>query len=428
MPTLTARTLFTDIGSVAYPVITVDAAGQITDISSDPTLTTQSILTQTFLDIHIHGAAGSDVMQATPAGFRAIGRFLASHGTGHYLPTTVTASVDTTLAALDRIATEIEQPTPEAEAIPIGIHLEGPFLSHLRRGVHAPDLLQPASIALFDRFQQAARGHIKLLTCAPELPGACEMIAYAVAQGVRVSMGHTNATAAEAAAGIAAGASSATHTFNGMRPLDHREPGILGTVLDDQSLYAEIVCDGVHVTPTLVRLWQRLKGDRALLITDAMSATGMPDGAYELAGLPVTRRRRQGHPHQQIPETIAGSVLTLDRAVENFQSFTGCTFEQAIRAATLATRRHARPLVPRPRRSPRPTSISSPPQATSKPPTSRAAASPPSRLEQGPTRHALCCLPVGICICSIRVTSCDSTPASPAAAASKSRMLSVATS
>ncbi len=333
MSTLNARTLFTDIGSVAYPAVTFNPAGLITDISTDPSLHSQSVLTQTFLDIHIHGAAGFDVMSATPAGFSAIGRFLASRGTGHYLPTTVTASVDSTLAALARIASAIEQPTNEAEATPIGIHLEGPFLSHLRRGVHATDLLQPASIALFDHFQQAARGHIKLLTCAPELPGACEMIAYAVAQGVRVSMGHTNATAAEAEAGIAAGACSATHTFNGMRPLDHREPGILGTVLDTQKLYAEIVCDGVHVTPTLVRLWQRLKGAHALLITDSMSATGMPDGTYELAGLPVTVAGGKATLTSN-PDTIAGSVLTLDRAVENFQAFTGCTFEQAIRAAT----------------------------------------------------------------------------------------------
>ena len=123
-----------------------------------------------------------------------------------------------------------------------------------------------------------------------------DLIAYAVQQKIRVSLGHTNATAAETEAAIAAGATSATHTFNAMRPLDHREPGVLGTVLDDQSLFAELICDGIHVAPALVRLWLRLKQDHAILITDGISATGMPDGQYTLAGLPVTLATSPGGP------------------------------------------------------------------------------------------------------------------------------------
>ena len=333
MPTLTARTLITAIGTVEYAVIEVDGAGLITDISSDPTLRTESILAPTFLDVHIHGAAGHDVMDCSPSGLGEVQRFLARRGTGHYLPTTVTASIDATLHALEALAGAIERPTPGDEATPIGIHLEGPFLSHAKRGVHLTELLQQPSIALFERFQQAAHGHIRLMTVAPELPGALEMIAYASAQGVRGSLGHTNATAAEAAAGISAGATSATHTFNAMRSMDHREPGVLGVVLNDQSLYAELICDGIHVAPAMVRMWLRLKGERAILMTDGISATGMPDGPFVLAGVPITVADGKASV-TAAPGTLAGSVLTMDRAVANLQAFTGCALETAVRAAS----------------------------------------------------------------------------------------------
>jgi len=333
MPTLTARTLITATTTIPHPVIELNDAGEILSIASDPTITSDRILTPTFLDIHIHGAAGEDVMHANPSGLAQIQKFLARKGTAHYLPTTVTAPIDETLRALEALANAIESETPPDQAKPIGIHLEGPFLSHAKRGVHPTELLQPPSIELFTRFQQAARGHIRLLTLAPETDGALALIQYATTQGVRVSLGHTNATAAEALAAIAAGATSATHLFNAMRPLDHREPGVVGTVLDTEALFADLICDGIHVARELVRLWLRLKDGHAILITDAIAATGMPDGQYTLANLPVTvangRCSLTAH-----PETLAGSVLTLDRAVQNLQAFTGCTLDLATRCAS----------------------------------------------------------------------------------------------
>ena len=333
MPTLTARTLITAIGTVEYAVIEVDSAGVITDISSDASVRSETILTPTFLDVHIHGAAGHDVMDCSPEGLGEVQRFVALRGTGHYLPTTVTASLDDTLRALNFLGSAIEAPPKGDEAIPIGIHLEGPFLSHAKRGVHLPELLQQPSIELFEQFQQAARGHIRLVTVAPELPGALEMIAHATAQGVRVSLGHTNATASEAIAGIAAGAASATHTFNAMRAMDHREPGVAAVVLDDQNLYAELICDGIHVAPMMVRLWLRLKGERAILMTDGISATGMPDGPYVLAGVPITVANGKASV-TNAPGTLAGSVLTMDRAVANLCEFTACGLEVAVRCAS----------------------------------------------------------------------------------------------
>lgn len=281
-----------------------------------------------FFDVHIHGAAGHDVMEATSPALDKIGRFLASRGTAAYLATTVTASLDSTLRALDGLANEIAKLPEPGRARPLGIHLEGPFLSHEKRGVQPAEHLLAPSVATFDRMIDAGRGHVRLITIAPELPGADELIKHATARGVRVSVGHSNATAAETRGAISAGAVSATHTFNAMRALDHREPGILGTVLTSDEIYAELICDGIHSKPEMIRLWWKAKGPRrGILVTDAMSAAGMPDGEYQLGGFAVEvqdgRAMARG--------VLAGSVLTLDRALSNFVKFTGAGVEDGLR-------------------------------------------------------------------------------------------------
>jgi N-acetylglucosamine-6-phosphate deacetylase len=281
-----------------------------------------------FFDVHIHGAAGHDVMEATTQALETMGTFLASRGTSAYLATTVTASLDATLRALDGLANEIAKLPQPGRARPLGIHLEGPFLSHEKRGVQPAEHLLAPSIATFDRLIEAGHGHVRLMTLAPELPGATELAAHATSQGVRVSVGHSNATAAETRAAIAAGAVSATHTFNAMRPLDHREPGILGTVLTTDTLFSELICDGIHTEPEIVRLWWRAKGpERAILVTDAMAAAGMPDGEYQLGGFPVQVKDGRATARG----VLAGSVLTLDRALSNFVQFTGATIDQGLR-------------------------------------------------------------------------------------------------
>ena len=334
--TLTARKLLTATGEIAYPVITVED-GLIRDlVTGDPNASSDT-LAAPFLDIHVHGACTHDFMAATPREIGEVGRFLARHGVGHYLPTTVTSPLDLTLRALDTLAGVIDA-TPghhpadgQHAAVPVGIHLEGPFVSHIKRGVHPAACILEPSVALFERFQQAARGHIRLMTLAPELPNALELIEHATRSGVRVTMGHSNATGAQTLAAIAAGASSSTHLFNAMRPLDHREPGIVGTILDRDDVYAEAICDGVHVHPAVVRLWLKAKGeDRAILVTDGMSATGMPDGTYMLGDFPVEVRDGvclSG-------STLAGSILTMDQAVQNLQAFTGASLTVAVRLAS----------------------------------------------------------------------------------------------
>ena len=344
---LKARRLITADGVVEWPLVAVDGDGLIEGIEVGEAGAEATTLTAAFFDVHVHGAAGHDVMEGSAEALGQVGGFLATCGVAHYLATTVTAPVERTLRALEGIATAIEASEPAATfaAKVAGIHLEGPFLSHAKRGVHPPGDLQQPSVALFARMQEAARGHIRLMTIAPEVPGALELIAFATAAGVRVSLGHSGATAAETRAGIAAGAASATHTFNAMRRLDHREPGIAGVVLDAEELYAELICDGVHVAQEFVRMWLRAKGEeRAILVTDGISATGMPDGEYMLGGLAVTVRDGRCLLASDLAtgvETLAGSVLTMDRAVSNLQAFTGASLATAVQ---LASRNPARML------------------------------------------------------------------------------------
>jgi len=339
---VTAERLLTGSGVVDQPVIVIED-GRVVSIASRAEGDTPAenggrtldfagaTLAPAFFDVHIHGAAGHDLMEATPEALCTVGAFLASRGTGSYLATTVTAPMDATLRSLSGLARLIAQDPVAGIARPIGIHLEGPFLSHAKRGVHPPDLLLAPDIAVFDRLFEAAEGWVRLMTLAPELPAAAELAAHATARGVRVSLGHSNATAAEARAAIAAGAVSATHTFNAMRPLDHREPGILGTVLTTDSLFAELICDGIHNTPEMARIWWKCKGpQRAILITDAMSAAGMPDGEYRLGGFSV----QVANGVASMGDVLAGSTLTLDRALENFLRFTGAKLDEGLRLLT----------------------------------------------------------------------------------------------
>jgi len=287
-----------------------------------------------YIDMHIHGGAGHDVMRADADGLARFERSLASHGVGAYFPTTVTAPLDATLAALENLADIIEAASSREvsnRAVPLGIHLEGPFISHARRGVHPPANLVPPTIAIFERFWQAARGHIAIMTIAPELDGAIEVIEQAARRGVCVSLGHSDASLEDARAGARAGARHATHTFNAMRPLNHRDPGILGEVLTNAHLSADIIADGIHLDPAIVEIFLKAKGtENAILITDAISATDMPDGRYMLGGIEVEVKDGKCLADGK----LAGSVLTMDQAVRNVMQFAGWDLQQSVRLAS----------------------------------------------------------------------------------------------
>ncbi|MGA3103565.1 MAG: N-acetylglucosamine-6-phosphate deacetylase [Terriglobales bacterium] len=290
-----------------------------------------------YIDLHIHGSAGFDVMDEVPQALPAIESLLARHGVTAYFPTTVTASLDTTLGALERLARAIEdreQQAPAANpgrALPMGIHLEGPFISHVRSGVHPLEYLLAPTLPLFEQFWQAARGRIRMMTIAPELEGAPEVIAEAARRGVCVSLGHSDADLATTERGIAAGARHATHTFNAMRPLDHRKPGIIGGVLTDPRITADIIADGIHLDPAIVKLFASAKGpEQTVLITDGISATGMPDGRYHLGSFEVDVKDGKC----TLNGSLAGSVLTMDRAVRNLARYAEWPLPQAVAAAT----------------------------------------------------------------------------------------------
>jgi N-acetylglucosamine-6-phosphate deacetylase len=296
-----------------------------------------AILAPGLIDIHIHGGAGHDVMEGSDEGLAAIERMLAQHGVTSYCPTTVTGPLDATLKSLEALGKAVKRGQSNGgsgflRARPLGIHLEGPFLSHARRGIHLPLHLRPPSLGTFNQMWDTASGSISMLTIAPELDGALELIRNVSQRGVCVSIGHSNATLPQAVAGIEAGARHATHTFNAMRRLDHRDPGLLGAVLTHPALTADIIVDGLHVDPVIVDLFMRAKGvEGAVLITDGISATGMPDGTYKLGlyEVQVCGNRCESH------GKLAGSVLTLDRAVHNAMTFAALSFQNSLRMATL---------------------------------------------------------------------------------------------
>ena len=332
--------LATPSGLPADPLVTIEGA-HIVEVSTRSAREIvhldydfpEATITAGFLDIHFHGIAGQDVMNASPEGFQIIAHYLARAGVSRFLPTTVTASLDTTLASLERIAAYIEAAPLEGTSQAAGIHIEGPFLSHAKRGMHPAEHLLLPSPELLDRLWEAARGHIRLMTLAPELPGALETIKHAAALGIRSSMGHSMATQAEAIAGMQNGVVSATHTFNAMREFNHREPGILGVVLDRDDLYADLICDGFHVAPEAVRLWLKMKGpERAILITDCLSAAGKPNGTY-MAGDTIVHV--DGDACRTDTGVLAGSVITLERAVANLRKIAGAEVHSAARLASV---------------------------------------------------------------------------------------------
>src|SRR5580700_9038072 len=342
----TASRLYTPEQEIVNPLLVVED-GLISEVStrSEKEISRnislvdfgEAVLAPGFVDIHIHGGAGLDAMRAMPSELPRLGKFLTNHGVTGYFATTVAAPLDATCAALGRLADAIEAAATPADgdpvqARPLGIHLEGPFLSHKRRGVHPPENLLAPTVEIFERLWQAARGHVRVLTIAPEIPGAMEVIAEAAKRKVCVSIGHSDAEMPVAQAAVKAGARHATHTFNAMRPLDHRDPGIIGEVLSDERLSADIIADGIHLDPAIVELFLKAKGPgRAVLITDAISATGMPDGRYRLGTFEVEVKNGRCLADGK----LAGSVLTMDRAVRNVMHFAHWDLQQAIRLATL---------------------------------------------------------------------------------------------
>jgi N-acetylglucosamine-6-phosphate deacetylase len=289
-----------------------------------------------FVDVHIHGAGGHDVMEATPAALDCITSTVARHGTTSILATTVTAPVDETCKSLEGIAQYIrsheQQENTGLAAEILGIHLEGPFISKARRGVHPPDSIARPSVEILDKFRVASDGLIRILTVAPEIPGALELITAAVNNGIVAAIGHTDADYEQTRAAIQAGARHAVHFYNAMRPFSHRDPGVIGAILTEPDVTAEIIADGIHVAGPAIQVLLGTKGfDTVLVASDATAATGMRDGTFRLGNIEVTVkdgvcRNSEGK--------LAGSTLTLDRALRYIVAL-GVPLIDALRMATI---------------------------------------------------------------------------------------------
>jgi N-acetylglucosamine-6-phosphate deacetylase len=288
-------------------------------------------VTPGFIDPHIHGCGGVDVMDGTYEALNVVSRLLVRHGTTSFLPTTVSSPPDILIHAVEQIGASISEQFDGA--VPLGIHLEGPFISPSMRGTHKASNVLAPSIDLLDKCIRGSNHRIRLLTIAPELEGMDALLMFAQHFGMTLAMGHSNATFEQSKAAMAQGVCYAVHTFNAMRPLLHREPGITGAILSDDRVFAEIIADGIHVDDNVVRIFARSKGEsRILLVTDAISATDMPDGNYRLGGDVVSVvngicRDTEGR--------LAGSTLTQEVALRNFAYWTEWPFERVLPSLTL---------------------------------------------------------------------------------------------
>ena len=293
-----------------------------------------------FVDVHIHGAGGHDVMEANARALDRITSTVARHGTTSIVATTVTAPIEDTCHALEGIARYIrshenpdELPKPGRLAAEIlGIHLEGPFISPARRGVHPVESITRPSVEILEKLLKAADGLVRILTIAPEMPGAMDLIGAAVAAKVTVGLGHTDANYEQARAAIQAGARHAVHMYNAMRPFTHRDPGIVGAILTDPEVTAEVIADGVHVAGPAIQVLMGTKGfDTVLLVSDGIAATGMRDGNYRLGNFDVNVRNGIC---RNAEGKLAGSTLTLDHALRNIVAL-GVPLRDAVRMATV---------------------------------------------------------------------------------------------
>ena len=283
------------------------------------------------VDVHFHGAVGEDFSDATAEGLQKIADYELSEGVTYICPAGMTLGEDTLMEICKNTANHRKTSTSGAEVV--GVHLEGPFLCMAKKGAQNPAFLHTPDIDMLRRLNDAAEGCVKLVTVACEEPNGIEFVREATKDGITVSLGHTVADYDKASEAFAAGACHATHLYNGMPPLHHRDPGVIGAAFDAPHAKAELICDGIHIHAGVVRLTFKMFGaERIVLISDSLRATGMPDGIYPFGGLEIevhgNRATIAGH-----PETLAGSVTSLMGCVRKAVEF-GIPLADAVRAAS----------------------------------------------------------------------------------------------
>ena len=324
-----------EIGELAEGKQPLTEGAHVTDLEG-------AIVAPGFVDVHVHGGGGYDAMSGRPEDIDGMSLFLASKGATTFLPTTMTAEADALRSAVAAIGSAADRGTPGAEAA--GIHLEGPFLNPERCGAQNPAHIRPPSVDELLDYMELSKGRIRLMTIAPEMPGAEAVIRLAAERGITVSIGHSAATYGQVRKAAGWGASHVTHLFNGMNALHHRDPGVPGAALASDELAVEVIGDLIHVHPEMIKLVFRCKPqDKVVLITDGIPATGMPDGRYALGGLPIVTR--DGQARLLMPDgsggSLAGSMLTPDRALVNAMTAAGLALEDVLPALTINPARQA---------------------------------------------------------------------------------------
>jgi N-acetylglucosamine-6-phosphate deacetylase len=276
-----------------------------------------------FVDAHVHGGAGGSYTTDSAEDARRAAALHLRHGTTSTMASVVTAPLDEMACAVGTLAKLV------TEGLLAGIHLEGPWLNPVRCGAQSPRDMRTPDPAELERLLAAGDGAVRMVTIAPELEGGLDLVRQAAAAGLVAAVGHSDATAAQAAEAFAEGATHVTHLFNGLRPLHHREPGVAGAALAHPTVTCELICDGVHLHDAAVGLAARAAGaERLLAITDAMAAAGMGDGTYSLG--PMTVVVRGDVAELEDGSSLAGSVLTMDRAFRRLVRDVGLSVEQAV--------------------------------------------------------------------------------------------------
>lgn len=284
------------------------------------------------IDIHIHGAHGADTMDATYESLQTLATNLPKEGTTSFLATTMTQRSPAIEQALIHTGEFIHTQQDSGQAEVLGIHLEGPFINPVKAGAQPIEHIVPPRIDVFKRWHSLSRESIRIVTLAPEIEGGFDLVEYLVAQNIVASIGHSNATYLEVIEAIKKGSSQVTHLFNQMSGVHHREPGVVGAAFLHDSLQAELIVDGIHVRPEIVTLAFKQKGPVGLiLITDAIRAKGLSDGLYDLGGQSVNVKNGEA---TLSDGTLAGSVVTLNQALKNMMTFTGCSLQEAVQMAS----------------------------------------------------------------------------------------------
>jgi N-acetylglucosamine-6-phosphate deacetylase len=333
---LTAPRVITGLATLA-PGYVVIAGGEITDAGQGPPPSPASIeladgvLVPGFVDLQVNGFFGEELMAVRPEGWAEVVRRLPETGTTAFLPTFITAPLEQVSAAL-RAAAKLLPDLPPGARI-LGVHQEGPFISPVRRGAHNPDWITDPTPAAVGELLAAGRGLLRLVTLAPERPGALAAIPRLVEAGALVSVGHSDATADQVAQAADLGARMVTHLFNAQRGLHHREPGVVGQALADPRLTSGLIVDLHHVAGTACLIAFHAAPGRVMLVTDAAACAGMPPGRYLLGGEPIELPPGPGQPPVRSDGTLAGSALRMDTAVANIVS-AGVSLADAVAAAT----------------------------------------------------------------------------------------------